>query len=72
MSKYFIKEKGNIYFTEGKDNQVVSRQVAENCNDFVKDVEEEMVDEVDLSCYNCLFRRWTRDTFMCMKECKDI
>ncbi|MBR5619971.1 MAG: hypothetical protein IKW76_09570 [Clostridia bacterium] len=52
----------------GKTDWAAAAQAAENCGAFRADCEEECVADDDVSCYNCRFRRWTRDSFVCMKE----
>lgn len=37
------------------------------CLAFMADVEEELVSEVEQSCHNCRYRRWTNRSFECMK-----
>ncbi|SEO72176.1 hypothetical protein SAMN04487895_110200 [Paenibacillus sophorae] len=39
---------------------------ASRCRSFRPDVEEEWVSDEPVSCLNCYFRRWTRDSFHCM------
>lgn len=43
------------------------------CEFFVLDKDEdELVTSTEQnSCYNCLFRRWTRESFICMKKSPD-
>jgi hypothetical protein len=36
------------------------------CGSFREDVEEECVADEVRSCYNCRYRRWTEDTFVCV------
>jgi len=38
---------------------------AKKCPGFQPDVEEERISEETISCYNCHFRRWTADSFLC-------
>lgn len=44
------------------------KEIAEQCNDFEMDVEDEIVSDDLRSCYNCLFRRWTAKSFVCTKK----
>lgn len=61
-------QKGNRIFLGGQEdyNQVIT--IARGCPNFVADYEEEWMDEEEVSCYNCRYRRWTAESFMCMKE----
>ncbi len=37
------------------------------CDEFEKDVVEELIEHIDNSCFNCRYRRWTDKAFTCMK-----
>ena len=54
-------------FKYGKEDYKDSRAVASKCLSFKADDEDEQVDTILLSCYNCRYRRWTRVSFQCMK-----
>lgn len=54
-------------FKYGKDNYEMSRQVAKVCPAFREDDEDEQVDHILISCYNCMYRRWLSNSFECMK-----
>jgi len=41
------------------------RTNTEACNKFIPDVPEELVNENAQSCFNCLYRRWTANSFLC-------
>ncbi len=67
LSMWFaILEEGKV-FTGGKDDWTGAAKAAGNCPDFHADVEEEIVAEEDVSCYNCRYRRWTAASFTCQK-----
>jgi len=38
-----------------------------NCQNFRIDDEDELVTDQDRSCYNCRYRRWTINSFVCLK-----
>jgi len=38
------------------------------CLEFVLDDEDELVSDEERTCLNCRYRRWTVDSFECMKE----
>lgn len=42
-------------------------ETAAACPFFAFDCEEECEDDA-VSCHNCRYRRWTRGSFVCMKE----
>ena len=57
-------------WTGGKSDWDEAAAEAAACEAFASDCEEECIAEEDVSCYNCRYRRWTRDSFLCMKEKK--
>lgn len=62
-----INEKGNWEFLHGKEAYREAVLASKQCNQFVEDDEDELVTEEWRSCYNCLFRRWTMNSLLCMK-----
>lgn len=64
-------ENNNI-FKYGKEAYAKAIEQAISCGIFVLDKDEdECVTSIETnSCYNCLYRRWTKDSFMCMKISK--
>ncbi len=62
-----------IYFDDTKQflfglkNYEASRAACDACGYFKADDEDEQVDTVLTSCYNCRYRRWLADSFKCMK-----
>jgi len=63
MFELIEKKKNFIY---GKENYKESRIAASSCINFKEDDEDEQVDTVLVSCYNCRYRRWTNKSFQCM------
>ncbi len=63
----FRTENNVKLFTFGKEDYHASRKAANLCDYFKADDEDEQVDSELLSCYNCIYRRWTSDSFQCMK-----
>ncbi|KFZ37590.1 hypothetical protein HR45_09195 [Shewanella mangrovi] len=57
---------GRWLFNGGRNDQQKVRLQAENCPRFQEDDEDEQVDDVVRSCYNCAFRRWSPHSFACM------
>lgn len=62
-----ITDKEQREFSGGKEDWAVVARIAENCREFKVDDEDEMVADEPISCYNCRFRRWTSDSFICCK-----
>lgn len=60
-------ENGKTVFTGGKGACAQAASIAGRCPLFSQDCEEECEAEEDRSCYNCRWRRWTQDSFVCMK-----
>lgn len=59
--------KGKKTFLYGNNDNENARKAAEACPDFRPDCEDEQVAGDPVSCYNCRYRRWTRESFDCMK-----
>ncbi|MBQ4207462.1 MAG: hypothetical protein II621_04085 [Clostridia bacterium] len=54
-------------FLGGKEAYAAAAHMAEGCPLFREDCEEECVADDARSCYNCRYRRWTKESFVCMK-----
>jgi len=55
-------------FNFGKSDFLKGAIAAKDCQFFEHDNdEEEEISDTERSCYNCLFRRWTADSFQCVK-----
>ncbi len=54
-------------FKYGKENYRLAAETAQQCAAFTGDDDDETVCDDDRSCYNCRYRRWTTDSFECMK-----
>lgn len=63
----FRTENGKAAFTGGKTAFAEAALIAVACPSFAEDCEEECDAEEDRSCYNCRYRRWTKESFICMK-----
>ncbi|MCF0136971.1 MAG: hypothetical protein HUJ66_01255 [Oscillospiraceae bacterium] len=66
------KGKRGMLFTSGREATGTAAEEAEKCENFSRDYEEECFAFEDVSCYNCRYRRWTRDSFECMNREKMI
>lgn len=58
---------GKKIFAYGKDAYAEAAGAAAECPLFKLDYEEEIMSDIKVSCYNCQYRRWTADSFQCMK-----
>ncbi|MBR3553142.1 MAG: hypothetical protein IKN72_07115 [Clostridia bacterium] len=58
---------GKKHFTGGKEAYEAVARTAEHCPFFAEDCEEECVTDDARSCYDCRYRRWTSESFICMK-----
>ena len=63
----WYEEDGKKVFKGGKEAHEAAAQTAMACPLFKEDCEEECVTDDPRSCYNCRYRRWTKDSFVCMK-----
>lgn len=59
---------GKKHFLYGKENRKQAEQAAKLCGNFRRDYEEECFYDEEITCYNCRYRRWTADSFQCMKK----
>ncbi len=55
-------------FKGGHFDYEVVEAIALACPGFTEDSEEECMAEEKVSCYNCRYRRWTAESFQCMKD----
>ena len=55
-------------FLPGPDAPLAAQQAALECGCFSRDYEEECFASEAVTCYNCRYRRWTSDSFECMKK----
>lgn len=62
-----LNERGEKVFKAGKESWTKAKRTAEKCSDFVLDIEDELVADDEVSCYNCRYRKWTRNSFICFK-----
>ncbi len=63
--RYVIREKSKFLYGEYDAERALS--AAKNCTFFSEDSEEECVSDIALSCFNCRYRRWTQESFICLK-----
>ncbi|WP_107697876.1 molybdopterin biosynthesis protein MoeB [Campylobacter concisus] len=56
-------------FKYSKFNYEKTHQIAQNCAKFKLDSDEEETScGGETSCYDCAFRRWSKDSFICMAQ----
>jgi len=63
-----LNELGEKEFTGNKDHWAEAARLAQQCTGFKMDVEEELVSDDPISCYNCRYRRWTNKSFICKQK----
>lgn len=51
----------------GLDDWERGKNIALACSYFKEDVEEELVADELVSCYNCRYRRWNANGIQCMR-----
>lgn len=66
----FIIRNGHWEYSGGKGDWQTAAGVAAGCQGFLEDDEDELAAEEPVSCYNCRYRRWTPDSFLCMGPVK--
>lgn len=71
MIMWNINSKGEKEFCGGKKDWKTAASIADNCKLFKYDTEEELVADEGISCYNCRYRRWTAESFICVKNSND-
>lgn len=53
-------------FSFGREAYSVAAEAANTCSAFLADEEDEWAADEERSCYNCRYRRWTQESFVCM------
>lgn len=61
-------DQGNTLFSAGDEAWEKAAAMARACRFFTADDEDEWTADEARSCYNCRYRRWTVETFACMKR----
>lgn len=65
---FLVNKQGDLEFMFGKEAWDKGHEMALKCHSFIEDDEDEQVSDIDRSCYNCRFRRWTSSTFVCKRN----
>lgn len=65
-----LNEKGEPEFNGGKQDWSAAAKAAEECSRFQEDDEDELIADEPVSCYNCRYRRWTADSFVCCNNAR--
>jgi len=60
-----INQNNEREFTGGTEDWATAALMADSCDLFIPDVEEEQVADEPRSCYNCRYRRWSVDSITC-------
>lgn len=63
----FEERDGKKVFLNGKNDYEEAVRDALACPNYKDDYEEEWWTSDKRSCYNCRYRRWTVESFTCMK-----
>ena len=63
-----VNSRGEKVFAGGMENWELAAETARRCSGFRPDDEDEQVSDDPISCYDCRYRRWDVDTFLCMKD----
>ena len=50
------------------NNEFQAIQAAQACTHFTLDDEDELVSDEEITCLNCRYRRWTQESYVCMKK----
>jgi hypothetical protein len=64
---WHVNRKGQKEYLGGNDDWQGAAQAARACLCFTADDEDEQVADEHVSCYNCRYRRWGKETFVCCK-----
>lgn len=64
----FVLRGNQWVFRAGRNDLPAARAQAASCEFFAEDDEDEQIDEMLCSCYNCAYRRWLADSFHCTKR----
>jgi len=68
VSFWKANDKKQKEFRLGHEAFDAAAEAAQSCQNFKIDDEDELVTDQDRSCYNCRYRRWTTDSFVCLKS----
>lgn len=65
----FLQIEGKLVFKFGREDYEKAILQAFTCKEFIldKDEDELVTSTKKDSCYNCLWRRWTKESFICLK-----
>ena len=63
---YIALKKDVIRRMESKQDEEISEEYLEGCHDYNSDVDEEQIRDMK-NCSNCGYRRWTANSFLCLK-----
>ncbi|QFU20542.1 hypothetical protein FM038_000725 [Shewanella eurypsychrophilus] len=64
---WYEHEGNSLTFKFDLENYKASREAAEVCTHFSPDDEDEQIDDVPTSCFNCMKRRWLKSGLECIQ-----
>ncbi|HWP95759.1 MAG TPA: hypothetical protein VN426_02840 [Syntrophomonadaceae bacterium] len=68
MKNWTINIQGMKLFIHGLEAWLEAAEEAERCHYFNADDEDERVTETR-SCYDCRYRKWLRESIVCLRTC---
>ncbi len=60
-----------MQFPKDKNDFITAANFANKCDDFLIDDDDECVSDEEISCFNCIYRRWLEKGITCMKKKKE-
>ena len=64
---WYEQDGNRLHFKFGHDDYQASREAADVCLHFCPDDEDEQIDDVPTSCFNCMKRRWLKSGLECIQ-----
>jgi hypothetical protein len=64
---YFEYKDNKKVFCGGREDWEKAEAAAKSCSFFKEDADEELAADAPRTCYNCRYRRWTGESFVCIK-----
>ena len=66
FSIFEINRRGEPVFRFGREDWTMAQATASKCGFYSIDVDNELIKDImKRSCYNCAYRKWIKDTFIC-------
>ncbi|MEI6859269.1 MAG: hypothetical protein V5788_05715 [Shewanella sp.] len=64
---WYEQDGNNLRCKFGNEDYQASREAAGVCSHFSPDDEDEQIDDVQVSCFNCMNRRWLESSIECIQ-----